>query len=96
MLVVGYLARHPGRVSQAVIVESGFLTPDTAKKWVEQFKESISIWEIAPYFIAYPFVRKEDGQEGYDYATTKLANRNRPGLPYQCEGKGIPPDMCSG
>jgi proline iminopeptidase len=92
MLVVSYLAIHPEKVSQAVVVEPGPLTPDAAREWVEKFKKVLSVWEIAPFLIAYPFVVKEDGQEGYDYVATQIANRPRPGPPYNCKGQGLAPD----
>lgn len=94
MLVIGYLSKHPEMVSQAVVVEPAFLYPGAAvKEFAEKLNKTIpSIWEIAPYLIAYPFVSKEDGQEGYDYAMTRLANRNKPGPPYNCEGQDLPPD----
>jgi proline iminopeptidase len=92
-LVVGYLSKHPELLSQAVVVEPAYLNPDAVKEFVAKFKESLSIWEIAPYFIMYPFISKEDGREGYDYVATKLANRNKPGPPYNCEGQDLPPDI---
>ena len=93
MLVVGYLSKHPERVSQAVIIEPAFLYPGApVKEWVAKFKALVSFWNIAPYLLQVPFVRKEDGQEGYDYVATQLANENRPGPPYNCQGQGIPPD----
>jgi proline iminopeptidase len=95
MLVVGYLSKHPERVSQAVVVEPGPLNPDAAKVWVDQFNKarSISIWAIAPYLMAYPFVVRDDGHEGYDYVVTKASNERIPGPPYECAGHTIPPDM---
>ena len=39
---------------------------------------------------SYPFVLKEDGQEGYDYVGTKIATSNRPGPPFNCEGQDLP------
>jgi len=95
MLVAGYLSKHPENVSQAVIVEPGPLDPVAAKAWVENFKKtrSISIWAIAPYLAAYPFVVKEDGQEGYDYVVTKASNERIPGPPYECADRTIPADM---
>lgn len=94
MLVIGYLSKHPEKVSQAVVVEPSFLYPGApVKEWTEKFKKGVlSSWDIAQYAIAYPFVVKEDGQEGYDYVATKLANQDRPGPPYNCKGQGIPPD----
>jgi proline iminopeptidase len=94
MLVVGYLAKHPEMVSQAVIIEPSFLYPGAAvKEWAKKFKEGIiSFKDIAHYAMAYPFVTKQDGDEGYDYVATKLANKSRPGSPYNCEGQGIPPN----
>lgn len=94
MLTVGYLSQHGDKVSQAVIVEPGMLNPQAPKAWTEKFTQTmgISLWSIAPYVIAYPFVIKEDGQEGFDYVSTKLANQSRPGPPYECDGHSIPPD----
>jgi proline iminopeptidase len=92
MLVIGYLSKHPEKVSQAVVIEPAFLYPgDPVKEWTEGFKGVVSFWNIAPYFVAYPFVKKEDGQEGWDYIATKIANQNRPGPPYNCKGQGLPP-----
>ena len=95
MLVVGYLSKHPEQVSQAVVVEPGPLYPDAAKEWVENFNQarSVSLWAIAPYLAAYPFVVKEDGQEGYDYVMTSVSNERIPGPPYECAGRTIPADM---
>jgi proline iminopeptidase len=94
MLVVGYLSKHPETVSQAVIIEPAFLYPGAAvKEWAKKFKEGIiSKWDIVNYAIAYPFVTKQDGDEGYDYVATKLANKNRPGPPYNCAGQDMPPN----
>jgi proline iminopeptidase len=93
MLIVGYLSKHPEMVSQAVIIEPAFLYPGPpVRDWVEKFKKILSFWDIAPYLIAYPFVTKEDGDEGYDYIATEIANKSRPGPPYNCEGHGMPPN----
>ena len=92
-LVVGYLSKYPATVSQAVIVEPAFLDLAGAKAWAPQFKTSLPIWDIARYLIMYPFVYKEDGQEGWDYMATKLANRDLTGPPYLCEGQHLPPNM---
>lgn len=92
-LVVGYLSKYPTTVSQAVIVEPAFLDPAGAKAWAPKFKTSLPIWDIARYLIAYPFVHKDDGQEGLDYVSTKLANRDLTGPPYLCEGQRLPPNM---
>jgi proline iminopeptidase len=92
-LVVGYLSKHPEMVSQAVVIEPAFLYPGApVKQWVEGFKGLLSIWEIAPILIKYPFVQKVDGQEGLDYVATELANQSRPGAPYNCKGQGLPPN----
>ena len=91
-LVVGYLSKYPDTVSQAVIAEPAFLTPAGAKAWAAKFKTSLPIWDIARYLVLYPFVYKEDGQEGYDYVSTKLANRDFTGPPYLCEGEHLPPN----
>lgn len=96
MLVVGYLSKNRDRVSQAVIVEPGILYPESAKADVKIIKESQSIWDIfalARYVAMYPFVSKEDGQEGYDYVMTGLMSRNVAGPPYQCAGDSLPPDL---
>jgi proline iminopeptidase len=92
-LVIGYLSKYPTTVSQAVIVEPAFLDPAGAKKWTTKFKSFVPFWDIARYLIAYPFVYKEDGQEGWDYVSTTLANRDLTGPPYLCEGQHLPPNM---
>lgn len=94
-LVVGYLSKHPEKVSQAVIVEPFILYPGApVEEWVEKTKSMMSnmasTWEIAKNIIAYPFVVKEDGQEGYEYIGTKLSGKNLPGPPYNCEGQDLP------
>ncbi len=96
MLVVGYLSQYPEKVSQAVVVEPGILYPESAKADVKIIKGSQTIGDafaLAQYVAMYPFVSKEDGQEGYDYVMTELMNRNKPGPPYQCEGQAMPPGI---
>jgi proline iminopeptidase len=98
-LVVGYLARHPEIVSQAVVVEPAYLDPDAAKEFAERLNESGKLRSISgvltliKHVFAYPFVTKEDGHEGYDYVATKVANRNKPGPPYQCKDQDLPSDL---
>jgi proline iminopeptidase len=94
-LVVGYLSKHPEMASQAVIVEPFILYPGApVKEWVEKTKSMmsnmVSPWQIAKSMAYYPFVLKEDGQEGYEYIGTKLAGKNLPGPPYNCEGQDLP------
>jgi proline iminopeptidase len=94
-LVVGYLSKHPEMASQAVIVEPFILYPGApVKEWVEKSKSMMSnmasTWQIAKSMTYYPFVFKEDGQEGYEYIGTKLAGKNLPGPPYNCEGQDLP------
>ncbi|WP_081145724.1 alpha/beta fold hydrolase [Niastella vici] len=95
-LVVGYLSKHPDMVSQAVIVEPFILYPGApVKEWVEKFKGASklgSIWNIATNIMYYPFVSKEDGQEGYEYVGTKIAGQTEPGPPYNCPGQDLPPN----
>jgi hypothetical protein len=43
--------------------------------------------------VVYPFINKEDGQEGYDYVMTKVSNERIPGPPYECAGRTIPAGM---
>ena len=96
-LVVGYLSKHPEMISQAVIVEPFILYPGApVKEWVEKFKNRgpmVSVWEIGSSIIYYPFVNKEDGQEGYEYVGTKIAAKNKPGPPYNCPGQDLPPNI---
>jgi proline iminopeptidase len=94
-LVVGYLSKHPEMVSQAVIVEPFILYPGPpVKEWVEKFKGASnmgSIWDIVKNIVYYPFVTKEDGQEGYEYVGTKISGKTEPGPPYNCPGQDLPP-----
>ncbi len=95
MLVVGYLSKHPNKVSQAVIVEPGMLGPESAKVFVNKMKESQSIsglFSLIKYISAYPLIKKQDGHEGYDYVMTKILNLNKPGAPYQCKNQSMPPN----
>lgn len=95
-LVVGYLSKHPEMVSQAVIVEPFILYPGgPVREWVEKFKGTStlgSFWDIATNIIYYPFVRKEDGEEGYEYIGTKMSGKTEPGPPYNCPGQDLPPN----
>jgi proline iminopeptidase len=91
MLVVGYLGRHPDRVSHAVVVEPGILNPVAAVAFVRRFKASQSIWDALPllkYILLTPFVSSLD--ERFDYVMTRLMNRAKPGGPYQCAGEAMP------
>jgi proline iminopeptidase len=93
MLVVGYLGRHPERVSHAVVVEPGILNPASAKEFVRRFKASQSLWDVLPllkYVLLTAFVSGNDGHERFDYVMTRLMNRAKPGGPYQCEGESMP------
>jgi proline iminopeptidase len=94
MLVVGYLGRHPERVSHAVVVEPGILNPASAKEFVRRFKAGQSVRDALPllgYMVASPFVASKDGHERRDYVMTRLMNRAKPGGPYQCAGEAMPP-----
>ena len=94
MLVVGYLGKHPDRVSHAVVVEPGILNPASAVAFVRRFKASQSIWDAMPlvkYILLTPLVANRDGHERFDYVMTRLMNRAKPGGPYQCEGEAMPP-----
>jgi proline iminopeptidase len=93
MLVVGYLGRHPERVSHAVAVEPGILNPKAAREFVHRFKASLSVWDALPllrHLLFAPFVSSKDGHERYDYVMTRLMNRAKPGGPYQCEDEAMP------
>lgn len=95
MLSVAYLGRHPDRVSHAVVVEPGILTPEAAKAFVQRFKAEQSVWDALPllkYIAIAPFVSSRDGHERLDYVMTRLMNRAQPGGPYQCKGESLPPD----
>jgi proline iminopeptidase len=88
---------YPEMVCQAVIVEPFILYPGApVKEWVEKFKKTgpvVSAWDLLSNIIYYPFVIKEDGQEGYEYVGTKIAGMNKPGPPYNCPGQDLPPGI---
>lgn len=95
MLVVGYLGRHPERVSHAVVVEPGILNPNAAREFVRRFKASQSVWDallLLKYVLFTPFVVSRDGHERTDYVMTRLMNRSKSGGPYQCEGEAMLPN----
>lgn len=92
MLATAFVARHGEKVSHAVIAEPGMLTPDSAKAFLAAMEDNMTIWtkiKAVPYFIAAPFVKREDGHETKDYVMTKLLGLGR-GAPYQCEGESLP------
>ncbi len=93
MLVSGYLSTYPEKVSHAVLVEPGMLTPESAKAFVnkmDEFQSLSTLFSVAKYMSVYPFVKKKDGEEGFDYVMTKLLNLNSSGAPYQCENESMP------
>ena len=93
MLVVAYLGQHPEKVSHAVAVEPGILTPTSAEAFVRRLKASQSLLDGLPmlgYIAQSLFVESHDGHERFDYVMTKLMNRGKPGGPYQCEGQAMP------
>jgi len=95
MLVSGYLSTYPEKVSHAIIVEPGMLSPESAQAFVTKMEESQSIsnmFALLRYMTVYPIVNKNDGDEGFDYVMTKMLNRNESGSPYQCEGQSMPAD----
>jgi len=96
MLVSGYLSSYPEKVSHAVIVEPGMLYPESAQAFVTKMNNSQSIssmFALLRHMSVYPLVKKNDGDEGFDYVMTKLLNRNESGSPYQCEGQSMPTDI---
>lgn len=93
MLVVGYLGKHPERVSRAVVAEPGILNPVAAKEFARRFKASQSLSDALPllkYILLAPFVSSRDGHERFDYVMTRLMNRAKPGGLYQCERESMP------
>ena len=92
MLVVGYLGKHPERISHAVVIEPGILNPVSAKAFVDRFKASQSLWDVLPlikYILMAPFASSKDGHDRFDYVITRLMNRARPGATYQCAGESM-------
>jgi proline iminopeptidase len=95
MLVIGYLGKHPDRVSHAVAVEPGILNAASAVEFVRRFKASQSFWDALPlvkYILQTPLVSNVDGHERRDYVMTRLMNRGKPGGPYQCPAEAMPTD----
>ncbi|WP_133471304.1 alpha/beta fold hydrolase [Paraglaciecola marina] len=90
MLVSGYISSYPEKVSHAVIVEPGILNPESSQAFVDimsEYQDVSRIFTLLKYMSMYPFIRKYDGEEGFDYVMTKLINRESSGPPYQCEGQ---------
>ncbi|MFT2096921.1 alpha/beta fold hydrolase [Marinomonas sp. 2405UD66-6] len=93
MLVSGYLSTHPEKVSHAVIIEPGMLYPEAAHEFVKVMKRTQSVadfFTLIKHMSVYPFVKKLDGDEGFDYVMTKILNQNKPNSPYQCQGQSMP------
>lgn len=92
ILATAYLARHPDKVSHAVIAEPGILHPESAKAMVVKLRDYLTFWKkisVLPILLRYPFVFSEDGHERMDYIATKMMGSSE-GPPYQCEGEKLP------
>jgi proline iminopeptidase len=92
MLVTAYLARHPEKVSHAVIAEPGILHRESAKAFVTMLRKHMTVWTklaALPIFVRAPFVLSEDGHERMDYVVTRIMNGTG-GPPYQCPGESMP------
>ena len=96
ILAIDYIGRYPNKISHAVIAEPGMLNPNSAKIFVKELKSYQSFGDTLFFLgkmILTPFVKSVDGHERFDYVMTELLNRNKPGVPYQCEGKSLPPNL---
>lgn len=96
ILAIGYIGKYPNKVSHAVIAEPGMLNQDTAKVFVKELKNYQSFGDtlfLLRKMIQAPFVRSFDGHESFDFVMTEMLNRNKPGKPYQCEDKALPPNL---
>ena len=68
-----------------------FLYPgEPVREWTMKFKSWNSIWKIVPYICYYPFVKRLDGREGYDFNATKIANEKSKEPPYNCTKEKLP------
>lgn len=95
MLTVGYLGRHPERVSHAVVVEPGILNAKSAEEFVRRLKASQSIRDgltLLRFIARGLLVSSVDGHERFDYVMTRMLNQTKPGGPYQCAGESMPAD----
>lgn len=93
MLAAGYLGRHPGKVSHAVIAEPGMLTKDAAREFAARIKSTQTLGDMASlgwYLLQTPLVKTRDGGERFDYVMTRILDRGKSGAPYQCEGEALP------
>ena len=94
MLATEYIGKFPEKVSQAVLVEPGMLHPKAAQEFVRRIKEAQSLsdgFALVRYLFVFPFVKRYDDHEGYDYVMTQLFNRSELGSPFQCPGAAMPP-----
>lgn len=92
MIATAYIARHPERVSHAVIAEPGILRPASGRPFIERLKAGqkwTSMLRAVPVLFKALFVRSLDGQERMDYIVTQMAGSGE-GPPYQCEGERLP------
>jgi proline iminopeptidase len=96
ILAIDYIGRYPDKISHAVIAEPGMLNQTSAKAFVKELKEyqtfSDTLFFISK-FIQAGLVKSHDGHERFDYVMTEMLNRSKPGKPYQCEGKSLPPNL---
>lgn len=94
MIATGYVARHPERVSHAVIIEPGILTRESAGIFIRSLKEStgfLAKLRVLPALLKSVFVKSEDGHERMDFAVGEMMEGGG-GRPYQCDGVRLPGD----
>lgn len=92
MLVTAYAARHPEKVSHAVIAEPGMLNWEAAKAFIGMLNMNRSFMDnlkMVPYLTASIFVKTEDGHERKDFVMTKILSSIN-GPPYMCAGERLP------
>ncbi len=93
MIAAFYLAKHPQGIRQAILIEPGILTKESANAFIRTQKEHNSLWKqirYVPLFVKALFVKNLDGHERTDYVMTNIMGSGR-GAPYHCEGEGLPP-----
>jgi len=92
MIVTAYLARHPNKVSHAVIAEPGMLHPESAQAMLTVLRKHQTFWKklsILPIILRSLFVSSKDGHERMDSIATQIMGSGE-GPPYQCPGEKLP------
>lgn len=96
MLASGYMAKHPEKVNKAVLAEPGFLTTETAQKFMTRTNGMMpemtfsTVWRMTKAFLESLKVHEPDQEASMDYLMARIIGMNdiedHPMAGYYCNG----------